>query len=74
VAGMLGGWRRSLSAESIKHSKRPDIRRDRTLQRAFEIMGGIPDIQLQPTQPSIAPQLLAELASRVALPTAKRAA
>jgi len=37
-------------------------------------MGGIPDIQLQPTQPSIPPPILAELAALVALPTATRAA
>ena len=74
VSGMLGGWKWGLSAQSIKHSPRPDIWRDRTLQRAFEIMGGIPDIQLQPTQPSISPKILAELAALVALPSATRAA
>ncbi len=74
VAGILGGWKWSLSAEGIEHSKQPDIWRDRTLRRAFELMGGVPDIQLQPTQSSISPQLLAELADRVALPSATRAA
>jgi len=74
VAGMLGGWKWGLSAQSMKHSPRPDIWRDRTLQRAFEIMGGIPDIQLRPTQPSISPKILAELAALVALPSVTRAA
>ncbi|MFH7242085.1 MAG: DUF362 domain-containing protein [Spirulina sp.] len=74
VAGMLGGWKQSLSAEGIKHSPQPDIWRDRTLQRAFQLMGGVPNIQLQPTQPSLAPQTLAELADLVALPAATRAA
>lgn len=74
VAGMLGGWKQSLSAEGIKHSPQPDIWRDRTLQRAFQLMGGVPNIQLQPTQPNLAPQTLAELADLVALPAATRAA
>jgi uncharacterized protein (DUF362 family) len=74
VTGILGGWKWGISAQSIEHSHRPDIWRDRTLRRAFELMGGIPDIQLQPTEPSISPQLLAELASMVALPPATRAA
>jgi hypothetical protein len=74
VVGILGGWKWGISAQSMKHSPRPDIWRDRTLRRAFELMGGVPDIQLQPTQPSISPQLLAELASMVALPAATRAA
>lgn len=72
VSGMLGGWRWSLSAQNMEHSPQPDIWSDRTLQRAFELMGGVPNIQLQPTQPSIAPQLLAEFAALVALPTATR--
>jgi len=74
VAGILGGWKWSFSAQNMEHSHRPDIWRDRTLRRAFELWGGVPDIQLQPTQPSISPQLLAELASMVALPAATRAA
>lgn len=74
VAGILGGWKYSFSAETIKHSPLPNIWRDRTLRRAFELMGGVPDIQLQPTQPNISPQLLAEFASMVALPPATRAA
>jgi uncharacterized protein (DUF362 family) len=74
VSGMLGGWKWGISAQNMEHSSRPDIWRDRTLQRAFELMGGVPDIQVQPTQPSISPQLLAELTSMVALPTATRAA
>jgi uncharacterized protein (DUF362 family) len=74
VAGMLGGWKWSLSAEGIKHSPQPDIWRDRTLQRAFQLMGGVPNIQLQPTQPSLSPQTLADLAELVALPAATRAA
>jgi hypothetical protein len=49
---MLGGWKQSLSTEGIKHSPQPDIWRDRTLQRAFQLMGGVPNIQLQPTQPN----------------------
>ncbi len=74
VSGMLGGWKWGFSAQSMEHSPQPDIWRDRTLRRAFELMGGVPAIQLQPTQPSISPQLLAEFASMVALPTAIRAA
>ena len=74
VSGMLGGWRWSLSAEGIKHSPQPGIWRDRTLRRAFEIMGGVPNIHFQPTQPSLSPQTLAELADLVALPAATRAA
>ncbi|WOD37052.1 DUF362 domain-containing protein [Nodosilinea sp. E11] len=74
VAGMLGGWKWGFSAEGMEHSKRPDIWRDRTLQRAFELMGGVPAIQLQPTQSGLSPQLLAELADLVALPAATRAA
>lgn len=74
VASMLGGWKWGLSAQSMEHSQQPDIWRDRTLQRAFELMGGIPDILLQPTQPSLSPQLLAELADLVALPSATQAA
>ncbi|MDX2231576.1 MAG: DUF362 domain-containing protein [Leptolyngbyaceae cyanobacterium bins.349] len=73
VAGILGGWKYSFSAETIKHSPLPNIWRDRTLQRACELMGGVPTIQLHATQPSISRQLLAELESMVALPTATRA-
>lgn len=74
VAGMLGGWKRVISAQNMAHSKQPDIWRDRTLKRAFELMGGIPVVQLQPTQASLSPQLLAELAALVALPATTRAA
>jgi len=68
VSGILGGWKWAFSAEDMENSPLPNIWRDRTLMRAFELMGGIPTIQLQPTQPSISPQLLAELSSRVTLP------
>jgi uncharacterized protein (DUF362 family) len=74
VAGILGGWKWGISAQTMEHSHLPNIWRDRTLRRAFELMGGVPDIQLQPTQSDISPQLLAELASMVALPAATRAA
>jgi uncharacterized protein (DUF362 family) len=74
VCGVLGGWNWAMSAQSIEHSPRPEIWRDRTLRRAFELMGGVPNIQLQPTQSTISPQLLAEFASMVALPRAMRAA
>jgi uncharacterized protein (DUF362 family) len=74
VTGILGGWKWGFSAETMEHSPLPNIWRDRTLQRAFELMGGPPNIQLQPTQSSLSPQLLAELSSMVALPTATRAA
>jgi uncharacterized protein (DUF362 family) len=74
VAGVLGGWKWGFSAENMENSPLPNIWRDRTLRRAFELMGGIPDIQLQPTQSSISPQLLAELTSMVTLPSATRAA
>ncbi len=74
VTGILGGWKWGISAQPMERSPLPNIWRDRTLRRAFELMGGVPDIQLQPTQSSISPQLLAELASMVALPTATRAA
>ena len=57
VAGMLGGWKRSLSAEGIKHSPEPDIWRDRTLQRAFQLLGDVPKrifrkYQLAPSDPN----------------------
>jgi uncharacterized protein (DUF362 family) len=74
VSGVLGGWKSGISAEGIEHSPQPDIWRDRTLRRAFEIMGGVPDIRLHPTQPTISPQLLAEFSSMVALPAGMRAA
>jgi uncharacterized protein (DUF362 family) len=74
VCGILGGWKWAMSAEAIEHSRRPDIWQDRTLRRAFELMGGVPDIQLAPTRAGIPPQLLAEFASLVALPAAMRAA
>ena len=74
VAGVLGGWKWGFSAETMEHSQQPDIWRDRTLRRAFELMGGVPDIQLRPTQSTISPQLLAEFSSMVALPAAMRAA
>jgi hypothetical protein len=74
VAGILGGWKWGISAETMENSPLPNIWRDRTLMRAFELMGGIPDIQLQSTRPGISPQLLAELAAMVALPVATRAA
>ena len=74
VAGILGGWKWGISAQNMENSPLPNIWRDRTLTRAFELMGGIPDIQLQSTQPGISPQLLAELAAMVALPVARRAA
>lgn len=74
VAGVLGGWKSGISAQTMENSPLPNIWRDRTLQRAFELVGGIPEIQLRPTQSSISPQLLAELDSIVALPTATRAA
>ncbi|WP_088889657.1 DUF362 domain-containing protein [Leptolyngbya ohadii] len=74
VAGILGGWKYSFSAETIKHSPLPDIWQDRTLIRAYELMGGVPDIRLLPTQDGIPPQLLDEFASMVALPSEIRAA
>lgn len=74
VTGILGGWKRSFSAETMENSPLPNIWRDRTLRRAFELLGGVPDIQLQPTQSSISPQILAELASMVTLPPDARAA
>ena len=74
VCGVLGGWSRVMSAETMEHSPRPEIWRDRTLRRAFELFAGVPTIELQPTQSSISPQLLAEFASMVALPQAMRAA
>jgi hypothetical protein len=58
----------------MEHSPRPDIWRDRTLRRAFELMGGVPDIRLQPTEAGIATELLAEFAAMVALPAAASAA
>lgn len=74
VTGILGGWKRGISAQTMENSPLPNLWRDRTLVRACELMGGVPDIQLQPTQPSFSPQLLAELDSMVALPTATSAA
>jgi hypothetical protein len=74
VCGILGGWKWSFSAESMKNSPLPNIWRDRTLRRACELMGGVPDIQLLPTQSDLSPQLLAELAAMVALPEATQAA
>jgi uncharacterized protein (DUF362 family) len=74
VTGILGGWRWGFSAETIEHSPLPNIWRDRTLIRACELMGGVPTVQLQPTQSTLSPQLLDELASMVALPPATRAA
>jgi len=74
VTGILGGWKSGISAESMKHSQRPDIWSDRTLRRAFELMGGVPDIRLLPTNSDISSQLLAELASMVTLPTKKKVA
>jgi len=74
VAGVLGGWKWGFSAQTMENSPLPNIWRDRVLIRAFELMGGIPDIQLQPTQSCISPQLLAELDSMVTLPAATRAA
>lgn len=74
VTGILGGWKWSFSAEDMQHSPLPDIWRDRTLIRACELLGGVPAVELQPTQATIAPPLLAELAAMVALPTATRAA
>lgn len=74
VTGILGGWKWGFTAETMENSPLPNIWRDRTLLRACELMGGVPDIQLQPTQLSISPQLLAELTSMVALPTTTRAA
>jgi len=74
VCGVLGGWNWAMSAEPMEHSPRPEIWRDRTLRRAFELMGGVPDVQLQPTRSAISPQLLADFASMVALPAAMRAA
>lgn len=74
VSGLLGGWKSGFTAETMENSPLPDIWRDRTLMRAFELMGGIPDIQLLPTQSSLSPQLLAELYAMATLPEATRAA
>jgi uncharacterized protein (DUF362 family) len=74
LVATLGGWKRGFSAETMENSPLPNIWRDRTLIRACELMGGVPTVQLQPTQPSISPQLLAELASMVTLSPATRAA
>ena len=74
VTGILGGWKWGISAQTMENSPLPNIWRDRTLVRACELMGGVPDIQLQPTQSGISLQLLDELASMVALPTTTRAA
>lgn len=74
VAGILGGWKWGFTAETMENSPLPDIWRDRTLIRACELMGGVPALQLQPTQPSISPQLLAELDAMVAMPAVTSAA
>ena len=74
LVATLGGWKQGFSAETMENSPLPNIWRDRTLIRACELMGGVPTVQLQPTQSSISPQLLAELSSMVALPAATRAA
>lgn len=73
LVATLGGWKRGFSAETMENSPLPNVWRDRTLRRAFELMGGIPEIELQPTQSTISPQLLAELASMATLPEATRA-
>ncbi|MEB3157336.1 MAG: DUF362 domain-containing protein [Cyanobacteriota bacterium] len=39
VAGILGGWTDRFTAETMQHSPPPNIWRDRTLRRAFELMG-----------------------------------
>ena len=74
VAGVLGGWKWGFTAETMENSPLPNIWRDRTLIRACELMGGVPTVRLQPTQPSISPQLLAELDSMVTLSPATRVA
>jgi uncharacterized protein (DUF362 family) len=74
LVATLGGWKRGFSAETMENSPLPNIWRDRTLIRACELMGGVPTVQLQPTQSSISPQLLAELASMVTLSPSTRAA
>jgi uncharacterized protein (DUF362 family) len=74
LVATLGGWKRGFSAETMENSPLPNIWRDRTLIRACELMGGLPTIQLQPTQPSISPQLLTELSSMVTLSPSTRAA
>jgi uncharacterized protein (DUF362 family) len=74
LVATLGGWKRGFSAETMENSPLPNIWRDRTLRRAFELTGGVPNIQLRPTQPTISPELLAEFSSMVALPAAMRAA
>jgi len=74
LVATLGGWKRGFSAETMENSPLPNIWRDRTLIRACELMGGLPTVQLQPTQPSISPQLLAEFASMVTLSPSTRAA
>jgi len=39
VAGIQGGWQYSFTAETMQHSPLPNIWRDRTLRRVFELMG-----------------------------------
>jgi uncharacterized protein (DUF362 family) len=74
LVATLGGWKRGFSAETMENSPLPNIWRDRTLIRACELMGGLPTVQLQPTQSNISPQLLAEFASMVTLSPSTRAA
>jgi hypothetical protein len=74
VAGMLGGWKAGISAQTMERNELPEVWQDRTLAGACHLMGGPPEIKLLPAEKGISPDLLVALDSLVALPTLASAA
>jgi hypothetical protein len=65
---MLGGWKAGINAQTMQRKDLPEVWQDRTLAQACHLMSGAPEIKLLSAGEGISPELLAELASTVALP------
>jgi uncharacterized protein (DUF362 family) len=74
IAGMLGGWKAGISAQTMQRNDLPEVWQDRTLAWACHLIGGAPEIKLLPAEKGISPALLVELDSLVSLPTSESAA
>lgn len=74
VAGMLGGVKAGFSARGLIREGAPSVWPDRALERACELLGGVPEIRLVPTGEGVPPALLGELADLIARPGQERAA
>ena len=68
VTGWLGGWGKALTAERATKDRLDTIWDDRTLNRSYDLFGGVPDVSLASSKGDIAAGLIARLAGMTAAP------